>query len=182
MVFGSCDLNQDSPPSIMDFAQVQGAQTVPPGAWLCKYPRDVTAGFCHPSIRGGKAGAVSSGTDNSSQQKGKVTSIFHLCTSLALESRYSQLTPVAYGLVCVHEEYLSAVIYLCVSLPSETGRYTFDESLNRLIKEMEGISSKCSLTEPQSPSFQPQTKRETKHFQMRRCVQLPRTQNSFLKL
>lgn len=31
-VFGSCDLNQDSPPSVMDFAQAQGALTVPPDA------------------------------------------------------------------------------------------------------------------------------------------------------
>lgn len=64
--------------SFMDFAQAQGALTVPPDAWLCKHPRDgcVTARFCYPSFRGGKAGAVSSGTDNSSQQKGKVPRYF----------------------------------------------------------------------------------------------------------
>lgn len=28
MVFGSCDLNQDSPPSVTDFAQAQGGHQV----------------------------------------------------------------------------------------------------------------------------------------------------------
>lgn len=100
-LFGSCDLNQKSLPSVTHFAQVQGALTVSVGAWLSKYPRDerVTAalwsGIYHLWFRGGEAEAdgeaVCSGLANSGQVKEEGSGYFRW---LVFPSNWIPLFPI----------------------------------------------------------------------------------------